>query len=60
MIGTLVSVIVAALVILWIAEFSLLVIGLLVFGALLSVGQTWATILAVVLAVLAIASTADR
>ena len=60
MIGTLVSAIVAALVILWIAEFSLLVLGLLVFGALLSVGQTWATILAVVLAVLAIAITADR
>ena len=59
MIGTIVSAIIAILVLLCIAQFSLLVVGMLIFGALLSVGATWAYILAGILAVTAIAISAQ-
>ena len=58
MIGTIISAVIGLLVILWIAQFSLLVVGMLIFGALLSVGQLWAYILAGVLAVTVIAISA--
>ena len=59
MIGTIVSAVIAIVVLLWIAQFSLLVVGMLIFGALLSVGALWAYILAGILAVTVIAISAQ-
>jgi hypothetical protein len=59
MIGAIVSFIIGAVVLLWLAQFSLLVVGMLIFGALLSVGELWAYVLAGILAVTVIAISAQ-
>ena len=59
MIGAIVSFIIGVVILLWIAQFSLMVVGMLIFAALLSVGATWAYILAGILAVTAIAISAQ-
>ena len=59
MIGTIISAVIAILVLLAIAQFSLLVVGMLIFGALLSVGETWAYVVAGILAITVIAISAQ-
>ena len=59
MIGTIISAVIAILVLLAIAQFSLLVVGMLIFGALLSVGATWAYVVAGILAITVIAISAQ-
>jgi hypothetical protein len=59
MIGTIVMIIISFVLFIWLLQFGFLVIGMLTFGALLSVGATWAYVAAGILAVTAIAISAQ-